>query len=432
MDKSYVLKGTIVYTPDVDHFAFHEESYLVCEDGKVEGIYKELPEKFKSYYIYDYGNNLIIPGMCDMHLHAPQYGFRGMGQNIENSDWSSWFSRYAFPDEGRYSDISYAKKAYERLTDDLLHTTTTRVVAFASLHRKATELLMQILSEKGFAAYVGKVNMDRSSMEGLLESTEESLNETEEWLKNTHNKYEHVKPIITPRYIPSCTNEVMQGLSDLMKEYSVPVQSHLSEGLDEIAWVKELEPDIDFYGQAYDQYDMFGTVVPTIMAHCVFSTEKEIELLCNRNIWIAHCPNSNLQGSGTAAPVLRYMRAGAKVCLGTDASGGNTLSMMRIISDAMLASKVRWAYTERNGDPNATRDFLPLTSAFYLATKGGGSFWGNVGSFEKGYEFDAVVLDDSRVADFCNRTTYERVERMVSLSDDRDVKAKFICGKKVL
>lgn len=432
MNTNYVLKGTIVYTPDAERFVFNEESYLVCEEGKVEGIYKELPEKFQSWYIYDYGDNLIIPGMCDMHMHAPQYGFRGMGQNIENSDWSSWFSRYAFPDESRYKDLEYAKKAYERLTDDLLRTTTTRIVAFASLHREATELLMQILDAKGFVGYVGKVNMDRNSMDGLLETTEESLQETRLWLLNTKDKYKHIKPIITPRYTPSCTDEVMRGLSKLIREYKVPVQSHLSEGLDEMAWVKELKPEIDFYGQAYDQYDMFGTIVPTVMAHCVFSSEKEIELLCSRNIWIAHCPNSNLQGSGTAAPVLQYMRSGAKVCLGTDASGGNTLSMMRIISDAMLASKVRWAYTERNGDPNAVRDFLPLTGAFYLATKGGGSFWGKAGSFEKGYDFDAVVLDDSRVADFCKRTTYERVERMVSLSDDRDIRAKFICGKKVL
>lgn len=432
MSNIFALKGTIVYTPDVDHFVFRENCYLVCKNKKVEGIYSELPDEFKDVYVYDYGANLIVPGMCDMHMHAPQYGFRGLGQNIENSDWSSWFSRYAFPDESRYADLEYAKKAYERLANDLLHTTTTRFVAFSSLHRKATELLMQIMAEKGFAAYIGKVNMDRNSMEGLTESTEESLNETKLWLENTVGRYDLVKPIITPRYVPTCTDEVMEGLSKLMKEYNVPVQSHLSEGLDEIQWVMELKPDIQFYGQAYDQYDMFGTVAPTIMAHCVFSSEEEIELLCSRNIWIAHCPNSNLGGSGTAAPILRYIRSGAKVCLGTDASGGNHLSLMRAISDAMLASKVRWAYTERNGDPNATRDFLPLTSAFYLATKGGGSFWGKVGSFEKDYEFDAVVLDDSRVADFCKRTTYERVERMVTLSDDRDIAAKFIAGQKVL
>ena len=212
MSNIFALKGTIVYTPDVDHFVFRENCYLVCKNKKVEGIYSELPDEFKDVYVYDYGSNLIVPGMCDMHMHAPQYGFRGLGQNIENSDWSSWFSRYAFPDESRYADLEYAKKAYERLANDLLHTTTTRFVAFSSLHRKATELLMQIMAEKGFAAYIGKVNMDRNSMEGLIESTEESLNETKLWLENTVGRYDLVKPIITPRYVPSCTDEVMEVL----------------------------------------------------------------------------------------------------------------------------------------------------------------------------------------------------------------------------
>ena len=118
--------------------------------------------------------------------------------------------------------------------------------------------------------------------------------------------------------------------------------------------------------------------------------------------------------------------------MGTDASGGHTLNLMRTITEAILASKVRWAYTERNGDPNAKRDVLSLTNTFYLATKGGGSFFGKVGSFEKGYEMDAVVLDDTRIKNSVERSTYERVERLVCLSDDREIYAKYICGKQIL
>lgn len=430
-DKSFCLKGTIAYTPSLDSFSFVEDGFLVCLDGKVAGVFPTLPETFAGLPLTDYSGMLIIPGMCDLHIHAPQYSFRGIGQNIENSDWSSWFERYAFPDEGKYADLEYANRAYTRLAEDLMRTTTTRLAAFASYHRPATELLMDIFAKKGFAGYIGKVSMDRNSIEGLIETTEETIRETRLWVENTIDKYELIKPIITPRYLPTSTDEALAGLSAIMKEYNLPVHTHLSEGLDEIKWVKELKPDIEFYGEAYDQFDMFGTVVPTIMDHCVFSDEKEFELICKRNIWVAHCPNSNLQGSGTAAPVLDFLKNGAKVGLGTDASGGNTINMMRVILEAILASKVRWAYLERKGDPDAKRNMLSLANAFYLATKGGGSFFGKVGSFEEGYLFDAVVLDDSRVADFNLRSTYERVERMVSLSDDREIVAKYINGRHV-
>ena len=432
MNTNFALKGTIVHTPTIDQFEYFEDSFLVCENGKVNGIYKELPVPADTIKVYDYSGKIIIPGMCDMHIHAPQYVFHGMGQNIEKPEWSSWFETYCFPAEMRFSNLNFAEEMYSRLADDLMRTTTTRVVAFATLHRPATELLMDIFAKKGFAGYIGKVNMDRNSIEGLIETTEETIRETRTWVENTMDKYENIKPIITPRYYPTSTEESLEGISKIMKEFNLPVQSHLSEGLDEIEWVKELKPGIEYYGQVYDAHDMFGTVVPTVMDHCVFPTEEEFKLLCSRNIWIAHCPNSNLHGTGTAAPILKYLRGGAKVGLGTDASGGHTLNMMRTITEAILASKVHWAYTERNGDPKAKRDILSLANTFYLATKGGGSFFGKVGSFENGYELDAVVLDDSRLRNSVERSTYERVERLICLSDDREVEAKFICGKKVL
>ena len=432
MSKYRALKGTIVHTPQIDKMECFENSYLIYKDNEVMGIYAELPENMKDIEVKDYTGKIIMPGMSDIHIHAPQYVFHGIGQNIEKPEWSSWFETYCFPAESKFKDLDFAQEMYSRLVEDLVHTTTTRLSVFASLHRPATELLMKLLAERGFAGFVGKVNMDRNSIDGLLETTEETIQETRIWVENTIDKYEHMKPIITPRYYPTCTDESLQGLNEIMRKYCLPVQSHLSEGLDEIEWVKSLKPGIEYYEQVYDEFDMFGTISPTIMDHCVFSEGREFELLCERNIWIAHCPNSNLHGSGTAAPVLKYIRGGAKVGLGTDASGGHTLNLMRTITEAILASKVRWAYTERNGDPNAKRDVLSLTNTFYLATKGGGSFFGKVGSFEKGYEMDAVVLDDTRIKNSVERSTYERVERLVCLSDDREIYAKYICGKQIL
>ena len=282
----------------------------MCRDGKVKGIWKELPDELKGIKVYDYTGKIIFPGMCDLHMHAPQYAFRGLGMNLENPDWDMWFEKYAFPDEKRYEDCEYAKMAYERLTDDLLKTTTTRCVMFATIHRQSTEILMDLMEEKGIAAYVGKVNMDRNSIPGLLETTEESLEETKQWIADCEDKkkYRKCRPIITPRYIPTCTDELMSGLGDLIAEKKIPVQSHLSEGLDEMEWVRELKPELSFYGEGYDEYHMFGDTVPTVMAHCVYSPEEEIQLMKKRDkLIIAHCPQSNISSSGGIAPVKRYL-----------------------------------------------------------------------------------------------------------------------------
>lgn len=288
---------------------------------------------------------------------------------------------------------------------------------------------MELLHKAGFAGYVGKVNMDRNSAPGLQETTKESLGATMQWLRDCEDgRFGEIRPILTPRYTPSCTDALMEGLGEIVRERHLPVQTHLSEGLDEIAWVKELKPEIEFYGQAYDMYDLFGTLSPTVLAHCIFPTEEEFQLMRNRNVWVAHCPNGNLNSCGTAAPILDYMNAGIHVGMGTDSAGGVTINMMRMVYDAIIASKVRWAYLERNGDPYAEKNVLTLANSFYLATKGGGSLWGNVGSFEAGYLFDAVVLDDSRIKDLIPRSTYERVERLISLSDDREVAAKYVNG----
>jgi guanine deaminase len=205
----------------------------------------------------------------------------------------------------------------------------------------------------------------------------------------------------------------------------------LSEGLDEIEWVKKLKPQISCYGEAYDQYGLLGSSEPSLMAHVVHPTDVEFELLTRRNVMVAHCPQSNMNAAGGVAPILDMVGAGIKVGLGTDMAGGCNLSLMRAMTDAIQASKLRWVYTKRNGDPFAKKQFLTVANAFYLATKGGGTFFGNVGSFEKDYEFDAVVLDDAPLADFILRSVSDRFQRVLWRHNEDTIHAKYIQGKEV-
>ncbi|WP_077611830.1 amidohydrolase family protein [Clostridium sp. Marseille-P2415] len=422
-DKKFILKGNICYSEDVHTLKTVEQGFLICQNGKSAGVYREIPEQFADYPLEDCGDMLIIPGLIDLHIHAPQFSFRGLGMDLELLDW---LNTNTFPEEARYGDLEYARKAYQIFADAMKRSATTRACIFATIHKPATELLMDLMEETGLKTMIGKVNMDRNSPEYLCElSAEQSVRDTVSWLEETRFKYGNVKPILTPRFIPSCTDELMERLGELQKKYGLPVQSHLSENQSEIEWVKELCPDSGFYGDAYDRFGLFGGNGRTVMAHCVSSAEPEIALIKERGVYIAHCPQSNTNLSSGIAPVRTYLDRGMNVGLGTDVAGGSGESIFRAMADAISVSKLRWRLQDDSLKP------LTAEEAFYLGTIGGGSFFGKVGSFLEGYDFDALILDDSSLRHPQPLTLRERLERFIYLSDDRHIRGKYAEGKRI-
>ena len=264
-----VLRGNIVHAPRMGQLDILEHGCMVLEDGVITGLYNELPQGAEDAEVRDFGDRIIMQSFADMHLHAPQYPMLGMGMDLPLLDW---LNTYTFPTEARFADGDYARRVYRRLASDLITSGTTRVCMFSSMHTDATLILMDELERAGVTGYVGKVNMDRNGLPGKLqETTEESVAETLRWLENCH--FEHVKPIITPRFTPSCTDELMAALGGIAREKGLYVQSHLSENTNEIAWVKELHPDCSQYWETYNKYGLWKD--HTLMAHCVHSDERE-------------------------------------------------------------------------------------------------------------------------------------------------------------
>ena len=407
----------------MDEIAVLENGYLVVEDGVCLGAFDALPERFAAWPLEDHTGCLVIPGMTDLHVHAPQFAFRGLGMDMELLEW---LNTYTFPEESKYSDLAYAERAYGSFAEHLLHSTTTRACVFATVHVPATLLLMRKLEQLGLHAYVGKVNMNRSCPEYIREaSTNQSVRDTEQWLREAA-AFTHVRPILTPRFIPSCTDDLMYALHDLREQYSLPVQSHLSENYGEIAWVQELCPRSKFYGDAYAQFGLFGGGYPCIMAHCVHSNEAEQELMAKNGVFIAHSPESNINLASGVAPVNTFLDNGLHVGLATDVAGGSHESMLRAMMHAIQASKLRWRLMDQSVPA------LSFERAFYLATMGGGAFFGKVGSFMAGFEADAVVLDDRPLDHPQPLSVRARLERAVYLADDRNIAAKFVAGERVL
>ena len=424
MDSILILRGDIVYSEHPQTLTVLENSYLVSVNGVVEGVYRQLPDQYSSCPYTDYSGKIIIPGMTDLHIHAPQYSFQGLGMDLELLEW---LNTHTFPEEAKYSDLAYAKDAYSIFAQRMKRSTTTRACIFGTIHRDATMLLMDLMDATGLCSLVGKVNMDRNSPDYLREnSAEQSAEDTVQWLLDVQERhYKNTAPILTPRFIPSCSDQLMSKLHQIQNEFALPVQSHLSENPDEIAWVQELCPWSQFYGDAYDHFGLFGAGAKTVMAHCVYSDFRELDRIKNNGVFIAHCPESNINLCSGVAPVREFLNQGIRVGLGSDVAAGSTENLFTSMAYAIQASKMRWRLQDSSLPP------LTVPEAFFLATKGGGEFFGKVGIFEPGYEMDAVILDDSRLCHGEMQTVEKRLERMVYLADQREVVSKYVRGTKL-
>ncbi len=419
MSESFILRGNIVSVPKLGELSIVEQGNLVVESGKISGIFETIPEQYAGLEVRDCGKKLIMPSFCDMHLHAPQYPMLGLGMDLPLLEW---LSTYTFKTESRFSDNDYARRIYHQLAQDLIHHGTTRVVAFASLHREATLILMEELEKAGVTGYVGKVNMDRNSAP-INEDTQESIRETLRWIEES-SQFEHIHPIITPRFTPSCSDTLMAELGKIANERGLYVQSHLSENLSEVEWVRSLHPDCQQYWESYEKYGLFKS--HTVMAHCVHSDARERAAMRERNVLVAHCPDSNVNLISGVAPVRVLLNEGVWVALGSDIAGGADISMFRVIAHAIRSSKFKRIQTNWNDE------FLTVSEAAYLGTSAGAKYFGAQEGFGVGDLLHAIVLDDSTLADTERLSTRERFERSFYLCDDRHVSAVYSAGRKVV
>ena len=417
-----IYKAHILFTKEQSRFEVLENGYVaVGADGCVTGVAADLASLDSTdAEIIDFGDRLLIPAMNDLHVHAPQYRNQGIAMDLE---LLPWLQNYTFPEEMKYADMAYAERMYRRFVRDLWRFGTMRACVFATIHTDSTRLLMRLFQEAGMGALVGKVGMNRNCPEDLSERVDDMVAGYESLISEFNGEpMSLVRPIITPRFIPSCSSEMLQACGQLADKYQLPVQSHLSENKDEIAWVQELEPESTSYGDAYDRYGLFGQT-PTIMAHCVWTDGDELALMKRRGVVVAHCPTSNFNVASGMAPIRRFLDEGLQVGLGSDISGGHDLNIFRMMVYAIQVSKMHY-------QQNHERAFLSLSEAFWIATKSAGRFFGRVGSFEPGYEFDALVIDDGDL-NHDHYSLLHRLERYIYLGDDRQILHRFCRGKEI-
>jgi guanine deaminase len=338
-----------------------------------------------------------LPGFVDLHVHAPQYA--QLGQALDEP-LEVWLQKYTFPLEARYADLDFARPRYEALVADLLANGTTTALYFATADLAPTKLLADICVDRGQRALIGKVVMDdpASCPEYYRDhSAEAAIADTRTFIdyvrSHPANADGRVLPVVTPRFIPSCTDEALAGLGALAQECGCHVQTHCSES----DWAHAHA--LSRYGEtdtaALHRFGLLGR--RTVLAHSNFITGDDIDMIAGAGGGVAHCPVSNVYFANAVFPLRWVVEKGVHVGLGTDISGGPISSVFEAARAAVQASRMLDSGVDpdipqsKRGAPGAK---VTIAAAFELATAGGGEALDlPIGRFEPGYRFDAMAIN---------------------------------------
>ena len=406
-DSEFAILGTFIHAPRLGEVEIIDSALIVVDAaGKIDRILLDNDEAFRTIReaainagrFTELGQNqYLLPGLVDLHVHAPQWPQAGRALQLPLEDW---LNQCTFPLEARFADTQFAAVVYRSLVNTLLANGTTTAQYFASIHLEASVLLSQICLELGQRALVGKVSMDNVDQcpDYYCEaSTAAGLADTEEFINTVEslsgNQSKSIKPVVTPRFIPSCTDEMLRGLGAIAEQYDCRIQTHCSESDWEHQYV------LDRFGKTDTEclLEMGLATSKSVFAHANLIEDSDLSIIHDASVGIAHCPMSNIYFSDSVFPVDRALKTGINIGLGTDIAGGASPSML--FNCQMAISMSRALESGVDGTVHAARRGVPRSrisskEAFWMATRGGGLALGeDIGIFESGYCFDAIVVD---------------------------------------
>ncbi len=443
------IAGSFFHAPEPDGFQFLEDALVAIDaGGDIAAVLAPSDAGYAAARENACNNGTLVeipagcfllPGFVDLHIHAPQYPQLGKALDVPLEDW---LHRHTFPLEARYADAAFARRNYEALVGDLLAGGTTTALYFATLHTEATRILVDICVEHGQRALVGKVAMDSeadcppyyrdASTEAGLAGTRALI----DYVAGHAGNHGLVHAVVTPRFIPSCTDAMLEGLGAIAGECGCHVQTHCSES----DWAHGY--GLARYGVTdTEALDRFGLLTRrTVLAHSNFITIDDMERIAARGAAVAHCPLSNAYFANSVFPLRAALQKGVRVGLGTDISGGPSASMieaqrMAIAASRMLETGVDPALPATSrGRPGSRIDFA---LAFHLATAGGGAALDlPVGSFRPGFHFDAILINPNVAGstlriDEHTDTSADMLEKTIYTASKSNISSVWVGGRPV-
>ncbi|MBQ6388922.1 MAG: amidohydrolase family protein [Mogibacterium sp.] len=414
-----LIHADIVYSEDRTHLAVHPDSYIAVEEGIVKGVWTEIPEEYRNVPLTDYGNAVLIPAFSDLHVHAPQYLNRGLEMDLLLADW---LDKCTFPLEAKYADPEFAKLVYDAFVDDMIANGTMHACVYGTIHTEATSYLIERMDRRGIKGFVGKVNMDRNAPDDLLEDPEGSVRRTEELLEK-YSGNRNTRPILTPRFAPTCTRELINDLGRLGRKYSVGMQTHLVESIWEAEQARILFPECTCDTEIYERAGLMDNG-PVIGGHFIFPSEEDIHIMQKYDSYAVQCPDATVSVIAGIMQTGALLDRGMKIGLGSDISAGHHIGVYTQAARAVQLSKLKQFY-----EPEGNRK-ITFPEAFWMATKQSGPLFGGTGSLEPGSVFDALVIDG--LSDAARQLTPEQtVERFCYIGTKENIKVRYMNGETI-
>jgi len=402
INDSFAIRATFMHTPSFGSSEVLDDALIRVENGTIVDVCQNHEARFGTLLentvdlIEVPPGSVVLPGLVDTHIHAPQWPQLGKALHLP---LQQWLLENTFPLEARYADVAFAQRIYADMVRTLLANGTTTAVYFGTIHLAATQTLAQICLDAGQRSFVGKVAMDDPAQcpEYYRDvSAAQSIGDTLDfvhWVRElSGNDAALVQPVVTPRFIPSCTDALLEGLGEIATEKRCHVQTHCSESDWEHEFVRDRTGSTDT--QALDDFHLLTR--QSVLAHSNFITDDDVEIIRQRGTGIAHCPLSNHYFANSVFPLRQMIERGLHVALGTDISGGPGTSMFDSCRHAVTASRS----LEDGVDPalkasqrGRRQSAIDFRHAFWLATVGGGETLNlPIGKFARGYHFDAMAI----------------------------------------
>lgn len=382
-------------------------------------------------------DQILLPGLVDLHVHAPQFPQLGTALDLPLEDW---LQAQTFPLESRYADLDFADAVYNRLVDTLLAHGTTTALYFATIHLPATQRLAEICLARGQRALVGRVSMDHPAQcpdfyrDGSAAQAVADTRAVIDFIRAMPgNDRGLVRPVVTPRFVPSCTDALLHGLGALADATGCHVQTHCSESDWQHRHVRQRFGRSD--AQVLDHAGLLGR--RSVLAHGTFLGDDDVALLRERGAAVAHCPLSNVYFSDAVLPLRAMLEAGLRVGLGTDIAGGPSASLFETARQAVACSRLLEHGTDPRLDPAArgrADSRIDFRTAFRLATAAGGEALDlPIGLFRPGFAFDALVvqsgLPDGNVTFAADEDGDVVLQRIVMGAGRGDIARVWVAGR---
>lgn len=393
---------------------------VLVEDGRIAKVGRaaELLADHPRAEVTRYGDHLICAGFVDAHVHYPQTAIiASWGKRLID-----WLNTYTFPEEMRFADAGFARETADRYLDLTRSNGTTTVTSFCTIHPESVDALFEAAEARGQRIVAGKTCMDRNAPDGLRDTVQSAYDDSKALLEKWHGRG-RATYAITPRFSPTSTPEQLAAMGALWAEYpQVLMQTHLSEQLDEIEWVKELYPNSRDY---LDTYEEHGLLRPgALFGHAIHLTDRERTRLKEMDASLVHCPTSNTFIGSGLFDMARLMAEGQRVGLATDTGGGSSFSMLRTMAAAYEVGQLR-------GTP------LHPAQLMWLATQGSARalrMEDKIGNIVEGMEADLVVLDLASTPAIAQRHAragdiWEALFPTIMMGDDRAVVDCWINGE---